>query len=102
MLGAFVILGLMLYVGVLVLYFIGGITVFGTLMSAVDISGGNTNPDDVVAMFASPAFFIPLAVLYVALLIYQGFWQYAWAGIPSLAAKTDPRTGGMHDAAEAF
>lgn len=102
MLGAFIVLAIILYIGILVLYLVGGVAVFGTLMNAVDLSSGQANPDEVVAMFASPAFFIPLGLLYFALLLYQGFWQYAWAGIPALAAKTDPRTGGMHNAADAF
>jgi len=102
MLGAFIVLGLILYVAIIVLYMIGAFTVFGALMSGVDLNSGEADPDQVMAAFTSPGVWIPIAVMYFAVLVYQGFWQYAWAGIPSLVATTDPRTGGMHDAAESF
>lgn len=102
MFGAFVVLGLILYVGILILYMIGAFTVFGAMFNGIDISGGEADPDQVVAVFTSPGVLIPVAVLYFAMLLYQGFWQYAWAGIPALVATSDPRTGGMHDAAETF
>ena len=102
MLGAFVVLGLILYFAIIVLYMIGGFAVFGAMMSGIDMSSGEADPDQVMAAFASPGLWIPVAVLYFVMLVYQGFWQYAWAGIPALAATTDPRTGGLHDAADAF
>ena len=102
MLGAFVILGLILYVGILILYFAGAFTVMGLVMGNINISNGEVDPNEVVAVFSSPSVWGPIAVIYFLMLIYQGVWQYAWAGVPSLAAKTDPRTGGMHDAAEQF
>ena len=102
MFGAFVVLGLILYVAMMVFYMIGAFTVVGAAMSGMDFSSGEPNPDEVVAAFSSPAVWAPLALIYFAMLIYQGFWQYAWAGIPALAAKTDPRTGGQHDAAATF
>ncbi len=102
MLGAFVILGLILYVGILILYFAGAFTVMGLVMGNIDFSNGEVDPNEIVAMFSNPAIWGPIALIYFLMLIYQGVWQYAWAGIPSLAAKTDPRAGGMHDAAEQF
>ena len=102
MLGAYVILALILYVVIVVLYMIGAFAMMGAAMSGMDLSSGEADPDAVLAAFSSPAVWIPLALLYFIMLVYQGFWQYAWAGIPALAAKTDPRTGGMHDAVEAF
>jgi hypothetical protein len=101
-LGAFIVLGLILYVAVIVLYMIGGFAVFGALMGGMDLNSGAADPDQVMALFTSPGVWIPIAVLYLAMLVYQGFWQYAWAGIPALVASTDPRTGGLHDAAENF
>jgi hypothetical protein len=100
--GAFVVLGLILYVGILILYLIGAFAVFGTLMGGIDVSSGEADPDQVMALIMSPGILIPVAVLYFAMLLYQGFWQYAWAGVPALVATTDPRTGGMHDAASTF
>lgn len=102
LLGAFIILGLMLYVGILVLYFVGAFAVLGAAMSGMDLAQLEQNPDAMFSAFASPAVWIPLVLIYFAMLLYQGFWQYAWAGIPALTAKTDPRTGGMHDAADSF
>ena len=102
MLGAFLVLGIILYIGVLVIYFVGAFVVFGAAIGGMDLSGPEPDPDQVMALFASPAVLVPIVVFYMAMLIYQGFWQYAWAGIPALAAKTDPRTGGMHNAADAF
>ena len=100
--GAFVVLGLILYVGVFILYMVGAFTVFASLMSGVDLNSAEANPDEVLALFASPGVLIPVGLMYFAMLLYQGFWQYAWAGIPALVATTDPRTGGMHDAAATF
>lgn len=102
LLGAFIILGLMLYVGILVLYFVGAFAVLGAAMSGMDLAQLEQNPDAMFSAFASPAVWIPLVLIYFAMLLYQGFWQYAWAGIPALTVKTDPRTGGMHDAADSF
>lgn len=102
MFGAFLVLGVILYIGILVLYLIGAFTVAGIVLSAVDSSPGQADPDVVMAAFANPAVLAPIAILYLIMLVYQGFWQYCWAGIPALAAKTDPRTGGLHDAADAF
>ncbi len=100
--GAFVVLGLILYVGVIILYLVGGVGVFAAIMSGVDLSSAEANPDEVLAAFTNPGVLIPFGLLYFAMLLYQGFWQYAWAGIPALVATTDPRTGGMHDAAATF
>lgn len=102
LLGAFIVLGLILYVGILILYFVGAFAVLGAALSGMDLAQVEQDPDAVLGAFASPAVWIPIALIYFAMLVYQGFWQYAWAGIPSLAAKTDPRTGGMHDAADNF
>ena len=102
MLGAFVILAIILYAAMMVLYMIGVFAVMGAAMGGMDFGSGEPDPDAVLAAFASPAVWVPLALIYFVMLVFQGFWQYAWAGVPALAAKTDPRTGGMHDAAEAF
>lgn len=102
MVGGFLVLAVILYVGILVLYMIGAFTVIGAVMGSVDFDRGQTDPDALMAAFTNPAVLVPLAITYLVMLIYQGFWQYAWAGIPALAAKTDPRTGGLHDAADTF
>ena len=102
MFGAFVVLGLILYIGIIVLYMLGAFAVFGTLINGIDVNDGQADPEQVMALFTSPGVFIPVGLLYFAMLLYQGFWQYAWAGIPALVATTDPRTGGMHDAANTF
>jgi len=101
MLGAFVILGIILYAAIVVLYMIGAFAFMGVAMSGLDLSG-DLSPDEVMALITNPVVWGPVAVIYFVMLVYQGFWQYAWAGIPALTAKTDPRTGGMHDAAETF
>lgn len=102
MLGAFVVLGLILYVVIVVLYIIGAVAMMGAALGGMDFGSGEPDPEAVIAAFSSPVVWLPLALIYGVMLVYQGFWQYAWAGIPSLAAKTDPRTGGMHDAADTF
>ena len=102
MFGAFVVLGLILYIGIIVLYMLGAFAVFGTLINGIDVNDGQADPEQVMALFTSPGVFVPVGLLYFAMLLYQGFWQYAWAGIPALVATTDPRTGGMHDAANTF
>ena len=71
-------------------------------MSGIDVSSGEADPEQVMALFMNPGVLIPVGIFYFAMLLYQGFWQYAWAGVPALVAVTDPRTGGLHDAANTF
>lgn len=100
--GAFIVLGLILYIGIIIIYAAGAFSLFGSMISGLDVSNGQADPDQVLAMFANPLVLIPVGIIYFAMLLYQGFWQYAWAGIPALVVSTDPRTGGMHDAASTF
>ena len=56
LLGAFIILGLMLYVGILVLYFVGAFAVLGAAMSGMDLAQLEQNPDAMFSAFASAPF----------------------------------------------
>ncbi len=100
--GAFAVLGLILYIGVLILYLGGAFAVFGSVLSGIEVQNGEADPQQVMALFSNPGVLIPVGLLYFVMLLYQGFWQYAWAGVPALVATTDPRTGGLHDAASTF
>ena len=57
-----------------------------TLPASGDVTGG-----EVAAIFHSPAFLIPMGLIYFVLLFVQGLTQH-FAGAPaSLAARHDPR-----------
>jgi hypothetical protein len=101
-LGAFAVLGLILYLIAMVIYMVVGFTLIGSIFSAVDFSSGEPDPEAIFAALASSGTITGLAIGYFLMLLVQGFSQYAWAGVPALVAKTDPRIGGRTFIADEF
>ena len=54
-------------------------------------TGGEVTGDEVAAIFLSPAFLVPMAVIYFILLFVQGLTQHFVGAPASLAARHDPR-----------
>lgn len=101
-LGAFAVLGLILYLIAMVIYMVVGFTLIGSIFSAMDFSSGEPDPEAILAALASSGTMTGLAIGYFLMLLMQGFSQYAWAGVPALVAKTDPRIGGRTFIADEF
>ncbi len=103
MLGAYLILLLILGTVVTVIYMLGFGVIVAAMIPAFEASGGaEPDPEALIAMFTSPAVIVGLVIWYCVLLLFQGFSGYAWAGVAALAAKTDPKGGGMVNAADHF
>jgi hypothetical protein len=103
MLGAFLVLWLILGVVFFILYAVGVTGLFGSAMMAPGVMQG-TEPDMTALMeyIMQPAFLAAVAALYAVMIGFQAIAGYIWAGVAALAAKTDPRGGGMVHAASAF
>lgn len=101
-LGAFAVLGLILYLIMMVVYMVVGFTMIGSIFSAMDFTSSEPDPEAVFAALASSGTMTGLAIGYFLMLLVQGFSQYAWAGVPALVAKTDPSIGGRTYIADEF
>lgn len=95
---AFIIMAIIAYIVSIVLQLVLGMMVGGALMSNPDIMSGTSDPEALMAALFSPGTLIGAAVAYFVMSAINGIVQFAWAGIPALAAKTDPEwTGGQAD-----
>lgn len=90
---------LILLIGVLVVYFV----VVGTLFAVV-LGGGMdlTDPDMLAALGNPQTLGAMFFVFFLVMTMVQALFLYIWAGPAALAAKTDPRGGGMPNVAEEF
>ena len=105
MLGAFLVLGLILGVAFFILYAVGVVGLFGSAMMAPGVMDGQNAEPNMTALIeyvSQPAFLAAVAALYAVMIGFQAIAGYIWAGVAALAAKTDPRGGGMVNAASAF
>ncbi len=93
--GAYLILGIIILVVYLILaaVFLGGI-----LGSGIDFS----DPTSMTQMFTPANFGALFLIMTIGGLIVQSLFVYVWAGPAALAAKTDPRGGGMINIADEF
>ncbi|MEM9571247.1 MAG: hypothetical protein AAF996_07260 [Pseudomonadota bacterium] len=90
---------LILLIIVLVVYF----AVVGTLLAVVFGGGMDlTNPDTLAALGNPQTLGAMFFVFFLILTMVQALFLYIWAGPAALAAKTDPRGGGMPNVAEEF
>lgn len=103
MLGAFLVLGLILGVVFFILYTVGILGLFGSVMMAPGVMDG-AQPDmaAITEIVTQPLFLAGVVALYAVMIGFQAIVGYIWAGVAALAAKTDPRGGGMVNAASAF
>ncbi len=95
---AFIIMAIVAYIVSLVLQLILGMMIGGALMTNPAIMNGTDDPEALMAALFSPATLVSAAFVYFVMSAVNGIIQFAWAGIPALAAKTDPAwTGGQAD-----
>lgn len=100
---AYVVLALVLSVIFMIVYFIGGAAVFGTVFAMVgDLNSLEDNPEEIFLLLLDGTLIYPFLGFYFVMLILQGILFYVWAGPAALAAKTDPRGGGVAQAPDVF
>jgi hypothetical protein len=95
LLGAYLTLAI---VALIVYFVILGIIL--TVMLGTSFSFGD--PSAITAMTNPQTFGAMFFVFFLILSMIQALFLYIWAGPAALAAKTDPRGGGMPDVAEEF
>lgn len=89
--GTWILLGLMVMILIIVIYAIAAALGFSTLVSRVPgLMEGDFEPSELVRALASPAFWLPMGLIALVLLFFQGAMQHVFAGPAALAAKTDP------------
>lgn len=90
---------LILLIGVLVVYFV----VVGALLAVVFGGGMDlTDPDTLAALGNPQTLGAMFFVFFLVMTMVQALFLYIWAGPAALAAKTDPRGGGIPNVAEEF
>lgn len=80
------------------------LVMFGLVGGVVATSGldfTDTEPEAIMAVLLSPVTLGVAGLVYLVMTAFQALIQFAWAGIPALAAKTDPNwtgaTSGVDD-----
>jgi hypothetical protein len=95
---AFIIMAIIVYIVSLVLQLILFGVIGGAMMTNPGFTSGSPDPEAVMAALFSPTTLVLGGVIYFVMSALQAAIQFAWAGIPALAAKTDPNwSGGQAD-----
>lgn len=92
--GAYVIL---VICGAMISQVISGVMQIMMMPALMSVPSGATEIEDVLSVLASPAFLIPMALLYFLTFFLQGLMQHVAGGPAALAARHDPRND-MDDA----
>lgn len=103
MLGAYIVLFILFAVMTFVLYglVLGGF--IGALASAPGVlQGEDLDPAAALDFLMQPGVFTAGAITFAAFAGLYAISGYVWAGVAALAAKTDPRGGGLVSAPDAF
>jgi hypothetical protein len=101
LLGSFVLLWLMYFVGVMILYGIAGFAMVAGMMGQVQPGAEPATPQEVFALLASPSVWIPLAVLYGLMIIGAFLFYVALFGVNARAALAALEEGKIQPAAQA-
>lgn len=103
MLGAYVVLAIIMWFAAVFTWFVIGTGVVSALAGqAAAFERASDNPLAVFNLIMSFDVLGPLAMGYLGVLLLQGFFIFMWAGPAALAAKTDPRGGGITQAPDVF
>lgn len=86
LLGAFVLLWLMYFVGVIILSTIASFAMAGSMMSQMQTGAEPATPEQAMAMFASPSVWIPLAIVYGLMIVGAFVFYVALFGVNARAA----------------
>lgn len=87
LLGAFALLFLMFVVGAMVLSVGLGVAMGAGMMGQIGAAGEPSAPEDMLALFASPAVWIPMAALYALMIVGSFVFYIAMFGINARAAQ---------------
>lgn len=103
LLGAYIVLGIIIWFAVVVAWFVVGTGVVAALTNqAAAFQRAADNPLALFNLIMTFDVLGPLATAYLGWLLLQGFFIYMWAGPAALAAKTDPRGGSITQAPDVF
>lgn len=87
LLGSFVLLWLMYFVGVIILSTLASFAMVGGMMSQMQGGVEPATPDDAFAMFASPSVWMPLAIMYGLMIVGAFVFYVALFGVNARAAQ---------------
>jgi hypothetical protein len=100
---AYVFLGIIFWIVFTVLYSGGAAATFSIFMANFgSIEQIEANPAELIFFVLQGRFIASVVGIYAVLLTINGLLAYVWAGPASLAAKTDPRGGGIAQAPDVF
>lgn len=99
LLGAFVLLWLMYFVGVMVLSGVAGFAMGTGMMSQMQTGAEPASPEDAMALFASPSVWIPLVICYGLMIVGAFVFYVALFGINARAALAAIEEGKIAPAA---
>ena len=88
LIGSWLVLGLIMMVGMMVLYMVFAVTAVMSLMPVMQ--SGSDDPAEVIAAFATPGFIIPAIIFGLVYMGLAGAMMHVFGGPAALAAKTDP------------
>jgi hypothetical protein len=86
LLGSFVLLWLMYFVGIIILSTLASFAMVGGMMGQVQGGAEPSTPEEVFAMFASPGVWIPLAIMYGLMIVGAFVFYVALFGVNARAA----------------
>jgi hypothetical protein len=92
---AFIIMAIIAYIVSIVLQLVLAGVIGGALMTNPAMMSGAQDPEAMMAALFSPATLVIAGLVYFVMSAINGIIQFAWAGIPALAAKTDPNWTGL-------
>ncbi|MGQ0531299.1 MAG: hypothetical protein ACT4OF_01235 [Caulobacteraceae bacterium] len=87
LLGSFVLLWLMYFVGVVILSFVATFAMGAGMMGQIQTGAEPATPEEALAMFASPSVWIPLAICYGLMIIGAFVFYVALFGVNARAAQ---------------
>jgi len=99
LLGAFVLLWLMYFVGVMILSGIASFAMVGSMMSQMQTGAPASAPEEVLAVFASPAVWVPLVITYGLMIVGAFVFYVALFGVNARAALAAIEEGKITPAA---
>ncbi|MDX1293182.1 MAG: hypothetical protein R3265_10240 [Hyphomonas sp.] len=100
LIGSWLVLGLIMMVIVLVLYFVLAITAVVSLMPV--LQSGSDDPAAVMGALASPGFIVSAIIFGLVYMGLAGAMMHVFGGPAALAAKTDPEWADTHAINETF
>ncbi|MEM5517816.1 hypothetical protein WNY37_12735 [Henriciella sp. AS95] len=105
LLGAYIVLMIVIWIAFYAIWTVIGAAVIAMLtnqIAALEQAASENNPLKLFTLVMSFDVLGPMTMAFLTGLLSQGFFIYMWAGPAALAAKTDPRGGGVAQAPDVF